>query len=423
MLGPLSVSGSKPCEAFGSRRVLKRPAACFTMAGAQTSSPLSLPTRNLEKEPETKEEVDARTKGLTRRQRLELVVQIAEKRANERRPRSTCMRRPPKKLAQQQVATGSPPLLTIASRCEQACVKDRSGYAVLAGMFLRWLSAQGAQEPTSVEELQNSLILIYDDMANAGLEAYEASMLYAAVVDKFPWATGPVMPRSQRALRGYRKLRPLASRAPLPIEAMGAIVAVIVAMGWGLGNAIGIALALYAYLRPGSVASIKRKQLLDPVRKSGPAGVFALVLAPPAKAGEKQLLTKTGTIDETILLDKPSWFTPVMTALVAGMAPEQLVFPEGGETTTRLFNECCHMLGLPARTCRYQLRHGGTSHDLLHKVRPKDEVTTRGLWRSDSSVKRYGKPASVRRLLLEMSEEARKLVEEALGSMEPLLLG
>ena len=41
----------------------------------------------------------------------------------------------------------------------------------------------------------------------------------------------------------------------------------------------------------------------------------------------------------------------------------------------------------------YGLRHGGASYDLLSRSRPVLEVKSRGRWRSDAMLKRYGKEA------------------------------
>jgi hypothetical protein len=41
----------------------------------------------------------------------------------------------------------------------------------------------------------------------------------------------------------------------------------------------------------------------------------------------------------------------------------------------------------------YSFRHAGASHDLVTRERTTAEVKARGRWKSDSSLKRYGKPA------------------------------
>ena len=45
--------------------------------------------------------------------------------------------------------------------------------------------------------------------------------------------------------------------------------------------------------------------------------------------------------------------------------------------------------------CRYSLRHGGVSHDLMSRGRSVEEAKRRGRWRSDTSLRRYAKESRV----------------------------
>ena len=54
------------------------------------------------------------------------------------------------------------------------------------------------------------------------------------------------------------------------------------------------------------------------------------------------------------------------------------------------------------------MRHGGASHDLLTKSRSVEAVKRRGRWRSDSSLKRYGKET---RILSELNKVAPQVIE------------
>ena len=45
--------------------------------------------------------------------------------------------------------------------------------------------------------------------------------------------------------------------------------------------------------------------------------------------------------------------------------------------------------------CRYSMRHGGVSHDLMVKARTMDEAHRRGRWRTQTSLRRYGKETRV----------------------------
>ena len=41
------------------------------------------------------------------------------------------------------------------------------------------------------------------------------------------------------------------------------------------------------------------------------------------------------------------------------------------------------------------MRHGGVSHDLMHRLRTVDEAKRRGRWRTDTSLRRYGKETRI----------------------------
>eukprot|EP00973_Karenia_brevis_P065592 9120330-Karenia_brevis.AAC.1 len=82
------------------------------------------------------------------------------------------------------------------------------------------------------------------------------------------------------------------------------------------------------------------------------------------------------------------------------------------------------MLDLSAlNPCRYALRHGGASEDLLTKTRSVADVKRRGLWRSDSSLRRYAKEA---RLLSELKKVPKPSLDYGrlvLQNLKAILLG
>lgn len=67
------------------------------------------------------------------------------------------------------------------------------------------------------------------------------------------------------------------------------------------------------------------------------------------------------------------------------------------------------------------MRHGGASEDLLLRKRSGLEVKRRGRWRSDDSLKRYGKET---RLLAELSKIPKltmKIGEQAYLALDAVL--
>ena len=67
------------------------------------------------------------------------------------------------------------------------------------------------------------------------------------------------------------------------------------------------------------------------------------------------------------------------------------------------FAAACNLLGLHGlRPCRYGLRHGGASEDLVSQRREPLMVKRRGGWRTDASLKRYAKETR-------LQDEVRKI--------------
>ena len=163
-----------------------------------------------------------------------------------------------------------------------------------------------------------------------------------------------------------------------------------------------------------------RGQLLPPVRKSGPLAHWLLHLAPQDPSGCSQSVTKTGTIDEGLPLDLLSWIGPAFAAWCNGVPKDQKIFKDRPDRTVALFKEVSLQLGLSG-LCQYQLRHGGASHDLLTGARSEAAVRARGRWRSDSSLRRYAKPAQVQRLLSLIPVEKQPFVHSAPDSIEGVM--
>eukprot|EP00971_Amphidinium_carterae_P246746 4900539-Amphidinium_carterae.1 len=135
---------------------------------------------------------------------------------------------------------------------------------------------------------------------------------------------------------------------------------------------------------------------------------FATVTVAPQRENEqgKQPLSKTGTIDDTVVVDDPPWLGPALLQRKRSSPPSSPLFASIGADLVRSFSLACTSLGIPAQ-CLYQLRHGGASEDLLSNKRSVSLVKARGRWLSDSSLRRYAKPAQVHRLLHLLSPKQR----------------
>jgi hypothetical protein len=146
------------------------------------------------------------------------------------------------------------------------------------------------------------------------------------------------------------------------------------------------------------------------------------VLAPQLElAGGEQCITKTGTMDDTILIDKPSWLPGLLRQHFAHLAPGDPLFPLEASHTVSLFKNAAIALGLPAQVCLYQLRHGGASDDLLTKERAMADIKSRGRWKTESSLRRYAKPAQVHRLLASLPPEKLLYARSSWQHLEELM--
>ena len=101
---------------------------------------------------------------------------------------------------------------------------------------------------------------------------------------------------------------------------------------------------------------------------------------------------KTGLYDHSVILDTELWLSPYFEVLIRGAdAP---LWTISSRQLIEDLSDATEFLGLHAlKPCRYSLRHGGASDDLLEGRRSKAEVRSRGGWRTEESLRRYGKSA------------------------------
>ena len=215
-------------------------------------------------------------------------------------------------------------------------------------------------------------------------------------------------------MTAWRKLAPTAQRLPLPWAVLCAMLGAAVRIFQARDLAAKWLFMHHTYVRPGEADALKVRQLIPPTPAAGPAfSAWGVLLAPTedAKPG------KTGVFDEAIKVDDPRLW-PVLLALTAGRPPDERVWTRSLEEELHIFDTVVETLKLaPLRPCRYALRHGGASHDLLHHHRSLPEIKRRGRWRADSSLLRYAKET---RLLSELRKIDSSIVE--LGNQVELLL-
>ena len=134
---------------------------------------------------------------------------------------------------------------------------------------------------------------------------------------------------------------------------------------------------------------------------------------------------KTGVFDEAIVLDTDlSWIVPFYECLTNGRDPEALLWPVTVSEILGSLDSAITCLQLSSlNICRYALRHGGASEDLITRARTPLEVKRRGTWRSDASLKRYGKEAKLLGELKKVSPDVLDFGNAVRGVLGPLFLG
>ena len=133
---------------------------------------------------------------------------------------------------------------------------------------------------------------------------------------------------------------------------------------------------------------------------------WSLLLAPE----EKGAPSKIGTFDETAILDTPA---------LLGIAPRlRKMKKKAGKGKlwsfdyvkyNLLFKKVSEVAGVSVLKAHpYALRHGGASHDSLHRHRDMQQIKKQGRWKCDSSVARYNKHARVITEANKLHEKVRK---------------
>ena len=203
------------------------------------------------------------------------------------------------------------------------------------------------------------------------------------------------------ALRGFRRLCPAATRAPMPWVGLCAMIGASLWAG-EVDFALAILLAFVAYLRPGELVSLTSEQLIEPLPGSGVTW-WSVLIAPEIKGKP----SKIGAFDETALLDQPILLrlAPVLRKQKR-RAEKGNLWPFTQLQYGATFKRMAEFSGTAVLAAHpYSLRHGGASHDSLHKLRTPEQIRKQGRWRCEKSVARYNKHARV-------VAEANKLPEK-----------
>jgi len=261
--------------------------------------------------------------------------------------------------------------------------------------FRQWLPQHGA-EVTSVSVLDVLLCEFFEDLYFHGHNHDVADKTLAAIQFcslgirlKQPCE----LPRAVRAARGFRRLAPGHSRAPLPWVALVALATTAAATGlWEM--AVALVLQFVCYLRPSELLGLEVGNVSFPSEAARLKGV-ALLLFP-----EEGLVTgKTKEFDESVIFDREELMTGMCAALrslMRGKPKGAKLFSLTYASYVQNFHQLAEISGVSAlQPHPYALRHGGASDDYLTKKLDLEGVRRKGRWRSFSSVRRYEKSGRV----------------------------
>jgi len=192
------------------------------------------------------------------------------------------------------------------------------------------------------------------------------------------------LPRTYRALKGWRRLSPGTSRKAWPLAVWCAVVSEMKRLGQ-LQMALFTMLGLSSYSRPSELLRCRVFSLVRPAPSV--TEHWCLLLNPE----EHPARSKTGTFDDSLVLDSAylrPWSAPLMRQLTSRPNNQMLWDFDYGQYA-KVFGQIARQMGIDITP--YQLRHSGPSIDRSRNSRSLLEVQKRGRWKSHKSVARYEK--------------------------------
>ncbi|CAE8640645.1 unnamed protein product [Polarella glacialis] len=283
------------------------------------------------------------------------------------------------------------------------------------GEFTTFISERGLSlknQPSTDAAMVDFLHLLWEE----GRELNEGLRFYAAFVAKHPefGRSGHLrLPRTKRALTGWRKLAPCTTRPPMPWEVACLIASHMIQLGF-VTSALILVLLFTLYGRPTEILELRQKDLIKP-RSAG--GFFTVHLHPE----EALIASKVGLYEESLMLDSPlcRWLGPLLMKLVAAPDCQEHLFPIEYHTWKLHWDAAIKAADLQELGyVPYQLRHGGPSHDHFFKLRSMLEIKLRGRWASDVTLKRYEAGGRIEQELQRLGSVRLKAAKLAAQTLE-----
>ncbi|CAK0906068.1 unnamed protein product, partial [Prorocentrum cordatum] len=283
---------------------------------------------------------------------------------------------------------------------EQASVQPQQAatYRATYAEFAKWAANEGIPL-RSDEDVDAAAVDYLDAIYLQGYEASSGDKLLGAL--KFMRSGGPrplalPLTRMRRALRGFRKAAPGASRFGLPWEWTAAIAGTLLATK-RRGAALRLLAAHDAYSRPGEITDLQVGDVVLPAPRLRGYHRLCLVMRPEERGQPR----KTGSFDDTVSVeDLDAHISTHLVQLARGRDPSEKLFRLSISQCKDAFEDAADLVGLAAeQLCTYQVRHGGASRDAMLKRRGLSEIQKRGGWKTFNSVRRYEKFGKVQQAI------------------------
>ncbi|CAK0794405.1 unnamed protein product, partial [Prorocentrum cordatum] len=283
---------------------------------------------------------------------------------------------------------------------EQVSVQPQQAatYRATYAEFAKWAANEGIPLHSD-EDVDAAAVDYLDAIYLQGYEASSGDKLLGAL--KFMRSGGPrplalPLTRMRRALRGFRKAAPGASRFGLPWEWTAAIAGALLATK-RRDAALCLLAAHDAYSRPGEITDLQVGDVVLPAPRLRGYHRLCLVMRPEERGQPR----KTGSFDDTVSVeDLDAHISTHLVQLARGRDPSEKLFRLSISQCKDAFEDAADLVGLAAeQLCTYQVRHGGASRDAMLKRRDLSEIQKRGGWKTFNSVRRYEKFGKVQQAI------------------------
>ena len=229
------------------------------------------------------------------------------------------------------------------------------------------------------------------------------------------------MQRFRRVLRAWKKNAPKQSRLPMPEE-----FAFLISAGLCFHHSYEMGLyhigLFCSFLRPSALLNMCLSDVVPPVKKV--AGEYHVLIVAPF---ERQVSTKTGYFDETVVLDGDvlPGLGGLLSAQVAARSHLLQVKPDTPEYFEAklwgfsasgfldAWRDVVLKLGLQEfMVSPYQARHGGASRDYILKRRSEEEIRARGHWSTVAAARIYRKPGRIQQMVARLLPAKLRLAKD-----------